>query len=142
MKKTILTVTSMLALAALIVGCASTSTPTPQTLALEQFAITSGTSIATAEVLQQYPQYRPDFLLAEGVLTSIATGTNAVTAAQISALLQSSGVTNSVIAPIIVNGLTLADSYAANGTNATLQQVASWISLGIAQDLGTTFKRK
>ena len=127
--------------AIVLAGCSTTSNSV-QTTALEQFAITSGVAAGTAEVISQYPTYRPDFVLAEAVLTSISTGTNTVTPAQINTLLKTQGVTNAVVAPIIVNGLTLADSYTANGTNASVQQVTSWISLGIQEGLAASTAAK
>ncbi len=140
MKKTLLT-SVVLAITVLgFIGCSTTQSP--NTTALEQFAITSAASIGTAEVVQQNPQYRPDFVIAEAVLVGISTGTNTLTAAQVNTLLQSSGVTNSFIAPVIINGFTLADQYTSTGTNATVQQVAGWVNLGIAQGLGSTFKLK
>jgi hypothetical protein len=126
-----------LSLVAIVTGCTTVST-NQNNIALEQFAITSAVSIGTAEILSQSngAQYKPDFVLAESVLNGISTGTNTLTTAQVSAALTQAGVKDAIIAPIVINGLNLADKYSANGTNATVQEITGWISAGINQGLG------
>lgn len=138
--KIIANIIGCLSMAALIVGCASTGSNPTNNTALEQFAITSGVAIGTSELVSQSDgaQYRPEFVLAEAVLNGIATGTNSLTTSQVTAELTQAGVTNNVVAPIIINALQLADSYASSGTNSTTQQWAGWGAAGIAEGLGSS----
>ena len=136
--KKIITLLSLLAVLG-VTGCASTgSTPSPGTqLALTQAAVTGAAAAGTAYELSQDPTTLPYFQAGEQTLTSLATGTNALSLDALKAALNTAGQSNVVITVAIDNALNLANIYInSTGSNAVpVQAVAGWLATGIQQGI-------
>ena len=141
MNNIIKTITSVV-LALGLIGCATTSQNSAEQAAVEQQLVTDAAQVGTALALQNNPKYSADFLAGEQVLDSIATGTNAVSAATVEQALSAAGENDQVVTLAITDALGLADTYiASEGTNAaTVQAVCGWIGTGIGESLSLSAK--
>jgi len=130
MKKQLITIGASIALAALVIGCATTPVaPSPQV------GITAAAQIGTAYDLSQRPKDLPYFIAAEQELYSVANSTNDVTATSVDTVLTSAGQTNVFVNTAIVIAIQTANSYisSTSGTNgASVKQVCGWIADGIS----------
>jgi hypothetical protein len=114
-------------------GCGTTGNST--LLSLLEAGVTEATSLGTAEFLDHNPSYRPDFVLAGSVLTTVSTGTNTITSAYITSVLTQAGETNATVVTLITAGLADADAYLAKIGAANSNSVY----LAVVGDLGAGF---
>jgi len=122
-------------------GCSTTGS-NPALLALAQAGVTEGASLGTADLIKSNPSYRPDFVLADNVLTTLSTGTNIITSASIQAVLTQAGETNATVSSIITSGLAMADQYLAqvsvSNPNSVYLEAVGWLATGINEGLSSS----
>jgi len=140
MKNKIL-VSSVLAIG-MLVGCATSSNNNAAIEATAQLAVVSGAAIFTSQEVTSHPQYAPDFLIGEQVLSELDGSTTQITSAEVDQLMAQAGETNPVVNIVVANGLQAANVWISTLTNSTpgvqnedLQTVCFWISSGISEGL-------
>ena len=132
MKKQLLALTIVAALALGLTGCATPGNLNPNA----QAAITAAAALGTAYDLQQRPTDLPYFVAAEQELYTIARSTNVITAASVEKALETSGQNDKFVNLAIVTGLNLANSYITSNTDTNgtaVKQACGWLADGIAQ---------
>jgi ABC-type spermidine/putrescine transport system permease subunit II len=138
MEKIILSLTLAAIAALTFTGCATTS---PSQAAVEQAVVTTGVADGTVLVLNKNPKYEPDFVAGASLLQTIVTGTNSLSATELSNAFETAGKTNAVANMVILNALAIVNAYDANQStnavtqNAALKTGASWIVAGINEGL-------
>jgi hypothetical protein len=130
---------SLITIAHLATGCATTQTPT--TTAIEQGLVTGGVAAGTAAILKNNPKYTPDFQIGAAFLNQVAGSTNTVTPAEVEAALAANNVTNPIVSGIITAGITTGQGFLAgfetntSATSTDIKLISGWVGTGILQGI-------
>ena len=129
---------SLIIIASLAAGCATTQSPT--TTAIEQGIVQGGVATGTAAILKNNPKYTTDFQLGATVLNQVAGSSDVVTLAQVQAAV-GSNVDNPVVTGIITTGITTGQGLLAgfetntSATSEDIKLISGWVGTGILQGI-------
>jgi len=148
MKKTIQTLTVFVLAIVLATGCATNQSGSPSAIASQVLTpanLQSAAEFGTIADLQSRPQDAGYFQAAEDVLSSISTGTNTVSYADVQTGLAAAGTTNALASAAIAAFLPQIEQYALQNapTNATAGQTSQQIKVGagaVATGIGQGLK--